>query len=92
MSYFKTHCAPLLFRNINNVTMPSEISKIKLFDEKEQSAEKFPDTESNFQTLLSSAKANNINTNLLQDDHKPLEKLGVGYISRHGYVIKVTEK
>jgi len=67
MSYFKTHCTPLPFRNINNVTMPSEIFETKLFDEKEQSAVKFPDTESNFQTLLSSAKANNINTNLFQD-------------------------
>ena len=46
--------------------MPTEISETKLFDEKEQSAEKFTDTESNFQTLLFSAKANNINTNLFQ--------------------------
>ena len=52
--------------------MPTEISETKLFDEKEQSAEKFPETESNFQTPLSSAHANNINTNPLQDDHKPL--------------------
>jgi len=52
--------------------MSTEISDTKLFDEKEQSAEKFPETESNFQTPLSSAHANNINTNPLQDDHKPL--------------------
>jgi len=52
--------------------MSTEIPDTKLFDEKEQSAEKFPETESNFQTPLSSAHANNINTNLLQDDHKPL--------------------
>jgi len=52
--------------------MPTEISETKLFDEKEQSAEKFTDTESSFQTLLSSAHADNINANLLQDDHKPL--------------------
>ena len=52
--------------------MSTEISDTKLFDEKEQSAEKILDTESNFQTPLSSAHANNINTNLLQDDHKPL--------------------
>jgi len=47
--------------------MPSEIFETKLFDEKEQSSVKFPDTESNFQTFLSSAKANNINTNLLKE-------------------------
>ena len=52
--------------------MSTDISDTKLFDEKEQSAEKFPDTESNSQTPLSSAHANNINTNQLQDDHKPL--------------------
>ena len=51
--------------------MPTEISETKLFDEKEQSAEKFTDTESSFQTLLSSAHEDNINTNLLQADHKP---------------------
>jgi len=47
--------------------MSSEILETKLFDQKQQSAVKFPDTESNFQTLLSSAKPNNINTNLFQD-------------------------
>jgi len=61
-----------LISNINNLTMSTEISYTKLFDEKEQSAEKFTDTESNFKTLLFSAHADNINTNLLQDDHKPL--------------------
>jgi len=61
-----------LISNINNLTMSTEISYTKIFDEKEQSAEKFTDTESNFQTLLSSAHADNINTNLLQADHKLL--------------------
>ena len=67
----KTHCAYLLFRNINNLTMSTETSYNKLFDEKEQPAEILPETESNFQTLLSSAHEDNINTNLLQADHKP---------------------
>ena len=52
--------------------MPTDISDTKLFDNKEQPAEIFLETESNQQTPLSSAHANNINTNLLQDDHKPL--------------------
>jgi len=52
--------------------MSTEISDTKYIDEKEQSAENFPETESNFQTPLSSAHANNTNTNLPQDDHKPL--------------------
>ena len=55
--------------------MSTEISKTKLFDEKEQPAEILPETESNSQTPLSSAHANNINTNQLQDDHKPLVHL-----------------
>jgi len=38
----------------------------------QQSAQKFTDTESNFKTLLSSTHTDNINTNLLQDYHKPL--------------------
>jgi len=52
--------------------MSTEISDTKLFDEKEQSAEKFPETDSKSQTPLSSAHANNININPLQDDHEPL--------------------
>ena len=52
--------------------MSTEISNTKLFDEKEQPAEILPETESNSQTPLSSAHANNINTNLPQDNHKPL--------------------
>jgi len=52
--------------------MSTEISDTKLFDEKEQPAEKFPEPESNFQMPLSSAHANNLNTNPLQDDHEPL--------------------
>ena len=72
MSYFKTHCAHLLFRNINNLTMTTEKFDTKLFDETEQPAEIFPETESNFQTPLSSAHANNINTNQLQDVLIPL--------------------
>jgi len=47
--------------------MLSEITETKLFDEKEQPAEILPETESNSQTPLSSAHANNINTNQLQD-------------------------
>jgi len=52
--------------------MSTEISDTKLCDQQEQSAEKFPETHSNSQTLFSSAHANNINTNPLQDDHEPL--------------------
>ena len=52
--------------------MSTKISYTKLFDEKEQSPEKLTDTESNFKTPLFSAHADNINTNLLQDNHKPL--------------------
>ena len=52
--------------------MSTKISYTKLFDEKEQSPEKITDTESNFKTPLFSAHADNINTNLLQDNHKPL--------------------
>jgi len=51
--------------------MSTEISNTKLFDEKEQPAQILPGTQSNFQTLLSSAHEDNINTNLLQADHKP---------------------
>jgi len=52
--------------------MSTEKSDTKLFDEKEQPAEIFPETESNSQTPLSSAHANNINTNQLQDVLIPL--------------------
>ena len=52
--------------------MSTEISNTKLFDEKEQPAEKLPETESNSQTPHSSAHANNINTNQLQDVLIPL--------------------
>jgi len=52
--------------------MPIETSDTKLFDETKQYAEKFPETELNFQTPLPPAHACNINTNPLQDDQKPL--------------------
>jgi len=52
--------------------MSTKISDTKLCDEKEQSAEKFPETHSKSQTPFSSAHANNINTNPLQEDHEPL--------------------
>jgi len=57
--------------------MSTEISDTKLCDQQEQSAEKFPETHSNSQTLFSSAHANNINTNPLQDDHEPLASLSL---------------
>ena len=52
--------------------MSIEISNTKLFDEKEQPAEILPETESNYQTHLSPAHVNYINTNLLHDNHTPL--------------------
>jgi len=52
--------------------MPIEKSDTKLFHETKQDAEKFPETELNFQTPLSPTHACNLNTNLLQDDNQPL--------------------
>ena len=61
-----------LISNINNLTMSTEIFDTKLFDEKEQPAETFPETDSISQTSFSSAHEININTNQLQDVLIPL--------------------